>query len=93
MLELLLMWESETARKFFLLSVSFFYWEVKTFVTDVAIVLLLLAAQYLMIWGSNVGYTVLYVIAIVSYLISVILTVYSGVFYLVKNKELFSQCK
>ena len=64
--------------------------KVKTFVTDFAIILLFITANLTV---NTVVYQVFYYISLALYLISVGLTIYSGVFYLVKNKELFSQCK
>lgn len=53
--------------------------KVKTFVTDFAIILLLISADF----------AVMYYVGIALFIISVILTVYSGIFYLVKNREVF----
>lgn len=64
--------------------------KIKTLVTDFAIIMLFVSAQFL---SEGVIGEVLYYIAIALYGISVILTIYSGIFYLVKNKEIFSQCK
>lgn len=57
--------------------------KIKTFVTDVALTVLL-------VYGS-VNSMPLYYIGLALYLISVALTVYSGTFYLVKNKKLFGE--
>ena len=54
--------------------------KVKTFITDVAIVLLLVGAEF----------AIFYNVAIVLYLVSVLLTVYSGTVYLIKNKDVFN---
>jgi CDP-diacylglycerol--glycerol-3-phosphate 3-phosphatidyltransferase len=53
--------------------------KIKTFVTDVAIVLLLLSAEF----------SILFIAGIILYIISVALTVYSGTSYVVKNREVF----
>ncbi len=53
--------------------------KIKTFVTDFAILFLLISADF----------SVMYYAGMVLFLISVILTVYSGIFYLVKNREVF----
>ena len=53
--------------------------KIKTFATDFAIVFLLVALEF--------GF--LFIPGLVLYLISVVLTVYSGVFYILKNKEVF----
>ena len=66
--------------------------KVKTLVTDFAIILLFITAELKLICLGTV-YVVFYYISLALYLISVILTIYSGIFYLVKNKELFKQCK
>lgn len=63
--------------------------KLKTLVTDVAIVLLFVTAN---LTGTIIGLA-LYYVSISLYVISVLLTIYSGVFYLVKNKELFKECK
>lgn len=57
--------------------------KIKTFTTDIAIVLLLTYCSF--------SALPLYFIGFAFYLVSVGLTVYSGVFYLVKNKKLFSE--
>ena len=64
--------------------------KVKTLVTDFAIILLFVTAELICL---GTVYAVFYYISLALYLISVILTIYSGIFYLVKNKELFKQCK
>ena len=66
--------------------------KLKTLVTDFAIILLFVTAELKLICLGTV-YVVFYYISLALYLISVILTIYSGIFYLVKNKELFKQCK
>lgn len=53
--------------------------KIKTFATDFAIVFLLVA----------VSVKFLFIPGLVLYLISVILTVYSGIFYILKNKDVF----
>lgn len=53
--------------------------KVKTFTTDLSIVFLLLAVHF----------EFLTVLAFALYIVSVILTVYSGIFYIVKNKDVF----
>ncbi len=54
--------------------------KIKTFITDVAIVMLLVGVEFPFL--NNVAF--------VLYLISVILTVYSGTVYLIKNKDVFN---
>ena len=54
--------------------------KIKTFVTDFAIIALLLSADF----------TFFYYPGIVLFIISVVLTVYSGIFYLLKNREVFN---
>ena len=53
--------------------------KIKTLVTDFAIFILFLSAEF----------SILYIAGIVLYIISVILTVYSGTYYVVKNREVF----
>ncbi|MBO7213897.1 MAG: CDP-diacylglycerol--glycerol-3-phosphate 3-phosphatidyltransferase, partial [Clostridia bacterium] len=53
--------------------------KIKTFATDFAIIFLLVA----------VNVPVLYIPGIVLFAISVALTVYSGIYYLVKNRDVF----
>lgn len=53
--------------------------KIKTLVTDVAIVLLFLSAEF----------SILFIAGIILYIISVALTVYSGASYVVKNREVF----
>ncbi len=55
----------------------------KTFFTDVAIVVLLVATDFTFLSNAlfHVGFAL--------YVISVILTVYSGIFYILKNKDVF----
>lgn len=53
--------------------------KIKTLVTDFAIVLLLLAKDF----------AFLFVPAIVLYIIAVVLTIYSGTYYLIKNRDIF----
>lgn len=57
--------------------------KIKTFVTDVALAVLL-------VYGS-VNALPLYFTGLALYIISVGLTVYSGAFYLIKNKKLFNE--
>ena len=57
--------------------------KIKTFTTDIAIFVLLM-------YGS-VQVLPLYFIGLVLYIVSVGLTIYSGAFYLIKNKKLFSE--
>lgn len=59
--------------------------KVKTFVTDVAICLLFIARQFITITFG----VVVYFIGFALFIISVVLTVYSGVYYIVKNKDVF----
>ncbi len=53
--------------------------KIKTFVTDFAILALLVSSDI----------SAIYYVGIVLFIISVILTIYSGIFYLVKNREVF----
>lgn len=53
--------------------------KIKTFATDFAMLFLLVAVHF----------SVLYIVGIVLFIISVLLTVYSGVYYLVKNRDVF----
>ena len=62
--------------------------KLKTAITDVAIVFLFVTANLTGVFGD-----ILYYVSLALYVISVLLTIYSGIFYLVKNKELFNQCK
>ncbi len=61
--------------------------KVKTFVTDVAICVLFVAREFI---ATQFG-VVIYFIGLALYVISVILTAYSGIGYLVKNKGMFKQ--
>ena len=54
--------------------------KIKTFITDVAIVLLLVSVEF----------TILFNVAFALYIVSVLLTVYSGTVYLIKNKDVFN---
>lgn len=54
--------------------------KIKTFITDVAIVLLLISVEF----------TILFNVAFILYVISVLLTIYSGTVYLIKNKDVFN---
>lgn len=63
--------------------------KVKTFVTDVAIVVLLLVGDLFLI-NETIGYVV-DIVGLVGFLISVVLTVVSGINYLVKNKGVFKE--
>ena len=56
----------------------------KTFITDVAILVLLVGAEFTFLSNAlfHVGFAL--------YVISVILTVYSGIFYILKNKDVFN---
>ena len=53
--------------------------KIKTFATDFAILFLLVAIHF----------SILYIVGLVLFVISVLLTVYSGVYYLVKNRDVF----
>lgn len=53
--------------------------KIKTFVTDFAIILLLCSAHF----------DIFYIVGAVFFIISVLLTIYSGVYYLVKNWSVF----
>ena len=59
--------------------------KVKTFVTDVAICLLFVARQFI----ANQFGVVVYFIGYALFVIAVALTLYSGVYYIVKNKDVF----
>ena len=61
--------------------------KVKTFFTDVTIIILLLTGD-LLNFAPSVGFIFDY-IGLVCFGISVLLTVYSGISYLIKNKEVF----
>lgn len=61
--------------------------KVKTFFTDVTIIILLLAGD-LLNFAPSVGMIFDY-IGLICFGISVLLTVYSGISYLIKNKEVF----
>ncbi len=63
--------------------------KIKTLFTDLAIVIMLFAGDFL-IWNPDFGKLV-DLIGLVLFGISVALTVYSGVSYLVKNKEVFKE--
>ena len=54
--------------------------KIKTFTTDFAILFLLLSGDFAFFWYAGIPL----------YMISVALTVYSGVFYIVKNREVFN---
>ncbi len=53
--------------------------KIKTFATDFAIIFLLVSANF----------AIFYHVGIVLYIISVLLTLYSGIVYLIKNREVF----
>lgn len=57
--------------------------KIKTFCTDFAILTLLISAEF----------EVMFLPAVILYFASVLLTIYSGVFYLVKNKGIFSESR
>ncbi len=61
--------------------------KVKTFVTDVAICLLFIARQFI----SNYFGLIVYFIGFALFVVSVVLTMYSGVYYIIKNKDMFKQ--
>ena len=63
--------------------------KIKTFFTDVSIIIMLFSGDFLSL-AHDFGYVV-NVIGIVCFVISVFLTVISGVSYLVKNKEVFAE--
>ena len=63
--------------------------KIKTFFTDVSIIIMLFSGDFLSL-AHDFGYVV-NVIGIVCFVISVLLTVISGVSYLVKNKEVFAE--
>ncbi len=53
--------------------------KIKTLVTDFAIIILLLSAEF----------SVLFIAGAILYLVSVLLTAYSGGYYVIKNKDVF----
>ena len=53
--------------------------KVKTFITDLAIIFLLVAVEF----------NVLFIVGFVLFAISVLLTIYSGIVYILKNKDVF----
>ncbi len=61
--------------------------KVKTFITDVAICVLFVARAFI---TSYFGIAV-YFLGFALYIISVVLTAYSGMYYILKNKEMFKQ--
>ena len=63
--------------------------KIKTFFTDVTIVVMLFAGDFLT-WMPEVG-KIIDVVGLVCFGISVALTVISGISYLVKNKEVFAE--
>ena len=63
--------------------------KIKTFVTDIAIIFLLFAGDFLVI-APKFGYIVT-IIGLVSFAIAVLLTIVSGISYLVKNREVFAE--
>lgn len=63
--------------------------KIKTFVTDIAIIVLLFAGDFLVI-APKFGYIVT-IIGLVSFAIAVLLTIVSGISYLVNNREVFAE--
>ena len=63
--------------------------KIKTFFTDVTIVVMLFAGDFLT-WVPEVG-KIIDIVGLVCFGISVALTVISGISYLVKNKEVFAE--
>ena len=63
--------------------------KIKTFFTDVTIVVMLFAGDFLT-WMPEVG-KIIDIVGLVCFGISVALTVISGISYLVKNKEVFAE--
>ena len=63
--------------------------KIKTFFTDVTIVVMLLAGDFL-VWVPEVG-KIIGAIGLGCFAISVLLTIISGISYLVKNKEVFAE--
>ena len=63
--------------------------KIKTFFTDVTIVVMLLAGDFL-VWIPKFG-RIIDMVGLVLFGVSVLLTVISGVSYLVKNKEVFAE--
>ncbi|MBR2385224.1 MAG: CDP-diacylglycerol--glycerol-3-phosphate 3-phosphatidyltransferase [Clostridia bacterium] len=63
--------------------------KIKTFFTDITIVVLLFAGDFL-VWTPKFG-RIIDMIGLVCFGISVLLTIISGVSYLVKNKDVFAE--
>ncbi len=59
--------------------------KIKTFITDIAIVVLFFGADVVTLGCPYLSY-----IGFIIYAVSVLLTVYSGVVYLIKNKDVFN---
>ena len=63
--------------------------KIKTFVTDIAIIVLLFAGDFIVI-APSFGFVV-DIIGLAFFALSVLLTIISGVLYLVKNREVFAE--
>ena len=63
--------------------------KIKTFFTDITIVIMLFAGDFL-IWSPKFG-RIVDMVGLVCFGISVLLTIISGISYLVKNKEVFAE--
>jgi len=61
--------------------------KVKTFFTDIAIIVLIFSGD-LLVWAEKAG-NALNIIGIAAFVVSVILTIISGISYLTKNSEVF----
>ena len=65
--------------------------KVKTFFTDVTLVVVLLASGLYEFSAATEAARIIAIISLVGFGISVLLTIISGVSYLVKNKEVFAE--
>ena len=65
--------------------------KIKTFFTDVTLVVVLLASGLYEFSATTEAARIIAIISLVGFAISVLLTIISGVSYLVKNKEVFAE--
>ncbi len=65
--------------------------KVKTFVTDVTLVVLMLSSALYEISSAAEAARIIGICSLVGYVVSVALTIVSGVSYLVKNREVFAE--
>ena len=63
--------------------------KIKTFLTDVAIIVLIAVGD--LYWINSAFANAIHIVGVVLFVISVIITILSGVSYLVKNKEVFAE--